>query len=138
MVRFNRTHSFLKFTSVNFSNLCFVLWQNTSESSRIHSIHPQNDAKFAPFIYPLYIMFQMPDRWQRTLCEIPVNQVKFTPFAHKFHELREFCTKIHPHLVHYFQNHRQRTPGNWSESTRFCAVRPQLPRITRNSLNPHP
>ena len=41
---------------------------------------------------------------------------------------------------HYFQisDHRQRTPENWSESTRFHAVRPQLPRIMQNSLNPHP
>ena len=38
-------------------------------------------------------------------------QAKFAPFAHKSHELREFPTKIHPHLVHYFQisDHRQRT-----------------------------
>ena len=63
----------------------------------------------------------------RELLEIPANQAKFAPFAHKLRELREFHTKIHPHLVHYFQNHRQRTPGNWSESTRFCAVHPQLP-----------
>ena len=57
----------------------------------------------------------------------PVNYAKFAPF-------------IHPHLVHYFQisDHWQRTPGNWSESTRFRAVRPQLPWITRNSLNLHP
>ena len=25
-----------------------------------------NYAKFAPFVNPLYIMFQMPDQWQRT------------------------------------------------------------------------
>ena len=64
--------------------------------------------------------------------KIPANQAKFAPFAHKSSELREFCTKIHPHLVHYFQisDHQQRTPGNWSESTRFRAVRSQLPRIT--------
>ena len=64
--------------------------------------------------------------------KIPVNQVKFAPLAHKFCELREFRTKIHPHLVHYFHisDHRQRTPGNWSESTRFHAVHPQLLRIT--------
>ena len=77
----------------------------------------------------------------RELSEIPANQAKFAPFAHRFRELRElraFHTKIHPHLVHYFQNHRQRTPGNWSESTRFHAVRPQLPQIMQNSLNPHP
>ena len=76
----------------------------------------------------------------RELSEIPANQAKFTPFAHKSHELCEICTKIHPHLVYYFQifDHRQRTPGNWSESARFRAVRPQLPRITQNSLNPQP
>ena len=64
--------------------------------------------------------------------KIPANQVKFAPFAHKSRELCKFRTKIHPHLVHYFQisDHRQRTPGNWSKSTRFCAVRPQLLRIT--------
>ena len=72
------------------------------------------------------------DAWPgRELSEIPANQVKFTPFAHKFCELRElhaFHTKIHPHLVHYFQtsDHRQRTPENWSESTRFRTVCPQL------------
>ena len=66
------------------------------------------------------------------LVKIPVNQAKFAQFAHKSCELHEICTKIHPHLVHYFQisDHQQRTPGNWSESTRFCAIRPQLPRIT--------
>ena len=58
--------------------------------------------------------------------KIPANQAKFTPFTHKS---REFCTKIHPHLVHYFQisDYRQRTPGNWGKSTRFHAVHPQLP-----------
>ena len=145
-----------------------------------------NDAKFAPFIYLLYIMFQMPDHWQRTLrnfsesgrfcsihpqlprimqnlhhlfthyilclrcltigrelSKIPANQAEFTQFSHRTRELRELCafrTKIHPHLVHYFQtsDHRQRTLENWSESTRFHTVRPQLPRIMRNSLNLHP
>ena len=32
-----------------------------------------NYTKFAPFINPLYSMFQMPDQWQRT----PVNFVRF-------------------------------------------------------------
>ena len=78
----------------------------------------------------------------RELSEIPANQAEFAPFTHKFRELRElraFCTKIHPHLVHYFQisSHRQRTSENWSKSTRFRAVRPQLPRIMQNSLNLH-
>ena len=60
----------------------------------------------------------------RELSEIPANQAKFAPFTHKSRKLCEFCTKIHPHLVHCFQisDHRQRTSGNWSESTRFHAV----------------
>ena len=90
-----------------------------------------NDAKSTPFFLPTihYVSDACPSREPP---EIPVNQAKFTPFAHKSHELHEICTKIHPHLVHYFQisDHRQRTPGNWSESTRFCAVRPQLPQMT--------
>ena len=48
----------------------------------------------------------------RELSEIPANQAEFAPFVHKFCKLCEFCTKIHPHLVHYFQNHQQRTPEN--------------------------
>ena len=39
----------------------------------------------------------------RELSEIPANQAKFTPFAHKLCELREFCTKIHPHLFTIFR-----------------------------------
>ena len=63
------------------------------------------------------------------LVKTPVNQAKFAPFTHKSRELHKFHTKIHPHLVHYFQisDLQQRTPGNWSESTRFHAVHPQLP-----------
>ena len=63
--------------------------------------------------------------------KIPVHQAKFTPFAHKSCELHKFHTKVHPHLVHYFQisDHRQRTPGNWSESIRFHTVHPQLLQI---------
>ena len=32
----------------------------------------------------------------RELSEIPANQAKFSPFAHKSRELRKICTKIHP------------------------------------------
>ena len=35
--------------------------------------------------------------------KIPVNQAKFTPFTHKSHELREFCTKIHPLYINAFR-----------------------------------
>ena len=71
----------------------------------------------------------------RELYKIPANQAEFAQFAHRSCELCElhaFHTKIHPHLVHYFQtsDHRQRTLKIWSESTRFHAVHPQLLRIT--------
>ena len=79
----------------------------------------------------------------RELSKIPANQAEFAQFAHRsgeLHELRAFRTKSHPHLVHYFQtsDHRQRTLENWSESTRFHTVCPQLPRIMQNALNLHP
>ena len=79
----------------------------------------------------------------RELSKSPVNQAEFAQFTHRLCKLRKlhaFCTKIHPHLVHYFQtsDHRQRTLKNWSESTRFHAVCPQLLRIMQNLLNPHP
>ena len=79
----------------------------------------------------------------RELSKIPANQAEFAQFAHRSRELcelRAFRTKIHPHLVHYFQtsDHQQKIQENWSESTRFRTVHPQLPRITQNSLNPHP
>ena len=48
-----------KFTSKNFSNLCFVFWQNFQRiiQNSCNSLqNPMNDAKFAPFIDPLYNM----------------------------------------------------------------------------------
>ena len=124
----------------NFSNLHLVFWQNFQRIMQIPRNSPQKFCKSCKIctIYLSIIHYVSDACPSRALSEIPANQVKFTPFAHKFHELCKFCTKIHPHLVHYFQNHRQRTPGNWSESTRFHAVRPQLLRITRNSLNLQP
>ena len=118
----------------------YFVFRNSSESSRICSIHPQI-LRMMQNLHNLFTHYILCFRCLTSggeLSEIPANQARFAPFTHKSHELCEICTKIHPHLVHYFQNHRQRTPGNWSESTRFCAVRPQLPQIMRNSLNPHP
>ena len=138
MVWLNHTHSFshFKFTKQNFaifqiytlyfgkisSKLCKIC------SIRSHTLRMMQNSHHL-FTHLPYVSDACPSR---ELSEIPANQAKFAPFSHKFHELRElcaFCTKIHPHLVHYFQisSHRQRTPENWSESTRFRAVRPQLP-----------
>ena len=60
MIRLNRTHLFLhfKFTSKIFQ--IFVFWQNLERIIQILRNSPQNpanNAKFAPFIDPLYFMF---------------------------------------------------------------------------------
>ena len=49
-----------------------ALAENSQEFQRITQISRNspttsaNHVKFAPFVNPLYIMFQMPDKWQRT------------------------------------------------------------------------
>ena len=142
IVRPNHTHSFFhcKFTSKFFQIYVLSFGKISSKLYKFCTIHPRI-LRIRQNSHHLLIHYTLCFRCvtiSRELSKIPANQVKFAPFAHKSHELCEFHTKIHPHLVHYFQNHRQRTPGNWSKSTRFRAVRPQLLRITRNSLNPHP
>ena len=142
----NRTHSFshFKFTSKIFQVYALSFGKISSKSSKICSICPKilQIMLHSHYLFIQYTLFSdaCPGR---ELSKIPANQAEFAQFTHRSHELRElhaFCTKIHPHLVHYFQtsDHRQRTLENWSESTRFCAVRPQLPRIMQNLLNPHP
>ena len=134
MVQFNRTHSFshFKFTKQNFSIFqIYALYfgKISSELCKIHSIRSHTPQMMQNshhlFTHLPYVSDACPSR---ELSEIPANQAKFAPFTHKFRELHAFRTKIHPHLVHYFQisSHRQRTPENWSESTRFRAVHPQL------------
>ena len=133
MVRLNRTHLFphFKFTSKIFQIYALYFGKISSESSRICSIRPHTPRMMqnSHHLFTHYILCFRCLTIGRKLSEIPANQAKFAPFAHKFCELHEFCTKFHPHLVHYFQisDHRQRTPENWSKSTRFRAVCPQLP-----------
>ena len=55
-----------------------------------------NDAKFAPFIDPLYINAFRFLTIGRELSEIPVNRPDFTHFAHSSCELREIHA-IHVH-----------------------------------------
>ena len=144
MVWLNRTHSFLRFLNLQakFFKFTFCLLAK-------FPVNYTNSAQFTPKILrimqnlhrlsTIHYTFRCLTSG-RELSKIPVNQVKLAPFAHKSHDLREIRTKIHPHLVHYFQisDHRQKTPGNWSESTRFHAVHPQLLQITQNLLNPQP
>ena len=50
-----------------------------------------NDAKFTPFINPLYINAFRFLTIGRKLPEIPVNRPDFAHFAHSSCELREIC-----------------------------------------------
>ena len=119
--------------------------RNSSELCKFCAIRPQHPqiTRNSHHLLTHYIVCFRCLTSGRELTKIPANRAKFTQFAHiscELHEFHAFRTKIHPHLVHYFQtsDHQQRTPENWSESTRFCAVRPQFPRITQNLLSPHP
>ena len=59
-----------KFRSKIFQINILYFGKISSELCKFCTIHPKNSAnhaKFAPFIYPLYTVFQMPDHWQRTL-----------------------------------------------------------------------
>ena len=58
-----------KFTSKIFQiyTLSFGKFQQIRQNSHNSPQNPVNNAKFAPFIHPIYFMFQMLDLWQRTL-----------------------------------------------------------------------
>ena len=149
MVRLNRTHSFphFKFTSKIFQIYALSFGKRQSELY-IPCNSPPTPPKIPRIMLNSHNLFIRYTLFSdgcpgRELSEIPANQAEFAPFTHrsrKLHKFHAFRTKIHPPIVHYFQtsDHRERTLENWSESTRFRAVCPQLPRIMRNSLNPHP
>ena len=75
-----------------------ALAENAQEFQRIMQIPcssptaSANYAKFAPFVNPLYIMFQMPDQWQknslkfqrikRNLLDSPTHPVNYANSAH--------------------------------------------------------
>ena len=49
--------------------------------------------------------------------------------SRKFRTLR---TIIKAYVIDFqISDHRQRTQENWSESTRFCSIRPPITRITQ-------
>ena len=67
--------------------------------------------------------------------KIPANYADSARFAHTARESCEFRTlrtKIQIYVIDFqISDHRQRTQENWSESTRFCSIRPPIMRITR-------
>ena len=123
--------------------LCFryLPWQrtlrNSSELCKFHAVCPHTPriTRNLHHLLTHYIVCFRCLTSGRELPKIPANQAKFAQFAHRsreLHKFRAFRTEIHPHLVHFLQtsDHRQRTLENWSESTRFRAVRPHHPQIT--------
>ena len=84
-----------KFTSKIFQ-IYAVFWQNFQQIIQIPRNSPQNSAnhaKFAPFIDPLYIMFQMPapaensrkfQRIKQNSLHSPTNPTNYVKFAQKF------------------------------------------------------
>ena len=90
MIRLNHTHSFL---SKSFQIYPLSFSKNSSELSRIRSIHPhtprmtQNSHQLLTHLH--YVSGTCPGR---ELSEIPVNNANSVQFARIVHELREIRT----------------------------------------------
>ena len=94
VIRLNRTHSFLNFSSKIFSNLCFVLGPNFKQIKQNLLNLPTysaNYAKFAPIINPFILHYVSGTCPGRELSGIPVNYANSTQFTHKCCESREIC-----------------------------------------------
>ena len=99
IVWLNRTHLFLRLLRAKVSNLSLVFsanFQRIIQISRNSPQNPANDAKFAPFIDPLYINAFRFLTIGRELSEIPANRPDFTHFAYSSCELREI------HAIHAY------------------------------------
>ena len=131
MVQFYRTHSFLNLQAKFFK---YVLWQNFQRIKQNLLNSPTNStnyAKFTPFIYPLYTMFQIHAiaenclKFQR-IRQISLNSPTYAANYAKFALIIDLFTLCFRHLP------RQTTLRNFSELRKFHAVPPHSPRITRN------
>ena len=91
-----------------------------------------NNAKFAPFIYPLYLMFQIHAIAENCLKFQRIRQISLNSPTDATNYAK-FAPIINPFILCFRGLPRQRTLRNSSEVCKFRAVRPQLPRITRNS-----
>ena len=94
VIRPNHTHSFLNLQT-KFFKLRFVLWQISSELSKIRSIRPltlritQNSHQLSTHLH--CVSGTCPGR---ELSEIPVNytdSAQFTHIVHELHEIRTIC-----------------------------------------------
>ena len=93
IVRLNHTHLFLHPFMSKIFKLCLLA--NFQQIIQISCNSPQNsvnDAKFAPFIDPLYINAFRFLTIGRELSEIPANRPDFVHFAHSSCELCKIRT----------------------------------------------
>ena len=163
MVRLNRTHySLLKIYRQNFqffkiapssqspanyakfahfvNLLCFRhhrqrTLQNSSELRKFRAIRPhsprmtRNSHHYSHYTLRFRCLTSGRERH-----EILANQAKFARFAPIPREFRTLRTKINTYVIDFqISDHQQRTKENWSESTRFCSIRPLITRIPRIS-----
>ena len=93
-----------------------------------------NYAKFTPFMYPLYLMFQIHataenslkfQRIRQNLLNSPTDATNYAKFAPII---------INPFILCFRGLPRQRTLRNSSKLCKFRAIRPQLPRNSHHLL----
>ena len=128
---------------LTYSILCFRhhrerTLQNSSELRKFRAIRPhsprmtRNSHHYSHYTLRFRCLTSGRERH-----EILANQAKFARFAPISRELRKFRalhTKISTYVIDFqISDHQQRNKENWSESTRFCSIRPLITRITRIS-----
>ena len=91
-----------------------------------------NYTKFAPFMYLLYLMFQIHATAENSLKFQRIRQNSLNSPTDAANYAKFAPIIINPFILCFRGLPRQRTLRNSSELCKFCAIRPQLPRITRN------
>ena len=91
-----------------------------------------NNAKFAPFMYPLYLMFQIHATAKNSLKFQRIRQNSLNSPTDATNDAK-FAQIINPFTLCFRYLPRQRTLRNSSELRKFRTVCPHNLRITRNS-----
>ena len=122
MVQFYCTHSFLNLQA-KFVN--YVLWQNFQRIKQNLLNSPTNSAnyaKFAPFIYPLYLMFQIHAIAENYLKFQQIRQILLNSPTDAANYMK-IAPIINPFTLCFRYLPRQRTLRNSSELCKFLAIR---------------
>ena len=91
-----------------------------------------NYAKCAPFMYPLYFMFQIHATAKNSLKFQQIRQNSLNSLTYSANYAK-FAPIINPFILCFRGLPQQRTLRNSSELCKFHAICPQLPRIMQNS-----